>query len=79
MFAKTNIDRTVCQKALHDQTEKKTPIRLIAVRETGVFRHHGGLIKSSSETPRYDRAVMMKGVSGVPSIGPLDAERHLSL
>ena len=34
------------------QTRKTTAIRRVAVRETGVSRHHGGPIEGPPETPR---------------------------
>ena len=33
--------------------KKKTAIRPVAVRETSVTRHHGGLIGDSPETPQH--------------------------
>ena len=58
------------------QTGNTTAIRLRAVRETGVCRHHGGLIEGAPEIPPCNNAEMHWGVSGVPSnssIMPRDA------
>ena len=41
--------RNISQRALAGKT---TAVRLIAVRETGVSRHHGGPIEGPPETPR---------------------------
>ena len=47
------------------------------VRETSVSRHNGGLSESLPETPQFDIAVMIRGVSGGPQLGSHDAERQL--
>ena len=38
------------------------------VRDTSVYRHNGGPIKGPPYTSQYDSAVMVRGVSGRPSI-----------
>ena len=47
-----------------------------SVREAGVSRHNGRLIKGLPQTPQYGGAVMIRGVSGSPHLGPHDAERR---
>ena len=43
---------------------KKATIRRVAVRETGVSRHHGGPIQWPSETPRTPRHYGTEGAEG---------------
>ena len=46
------------------QTGKTSPIRLIAVRETGVSRHQGGPIEGPPETPRTSQHYRTEGGMG---------------
>ena len=43
-----------------------SPIRLIAVRETGVSRHHGGPIEGPPETPRTSQDYHIEGINYFP-------------
>ena len=48
------------------QPDRKTVTdRLIAIRETGVSRHHGGPIEGPSETPRTSQHYRIEGIEGV--------------
>jgi len=47
--------------------------RLIAVRETGASRHHGGPIEGPPETPRTSQYYHIEGTKGV-SLGPSKRE-----
>ena len=49
---------------------KTTAIRLIAVRETGVSRHHGGSFEGPPETPRTSEYYRIEGFKWGPLIGP---------
>ena len=49
---------------------------IAAVRQNSVSRCNGAPIK---ETPQYDSAVMIRGVSGGPQMGLHDAEKRQSL
>ena len=42
----------------------------LPIRETGVSRHNGGPSKGLPLTSQYDSAMIVRGVSGRPSIGP---------
>ena len=50
--------------------------RLIAVRETGVFWHHGGPIESPPETPRTSQHYRFQGIKGVPDLGKRNLTTH---
>ena len=41
---------------------------LLAVRETGVSRHHGGTIESPPETSRTSQHNRIEGIKGVPNL-----------
>ena len=56
--------------------EKAAAIRLLAVRETGVFRHHMDAILGPPETPRTSQHYHIEGLKGALNwapIMPLDA------
>ena len=46
-----------------------SPIRLIAVRETGGSRHQGGPIRGPPETPRTSQHYHIEGIKRVPDLG----------
>ena len=50
-----------------------------AVRETGVSRHNGDQIRVHLNSLQYDSALIYRGVSGGPELGPHDTERRSSL
>ena len=50
---------------------KTTPIRRIAVRETGVSRHHEGLIEGPPETPQTSEHYRIEGFKGALNWAPI--------
>ena len=53
------------------QTGKTTAIRRVADRETGVYRHHRGPIKSPLETPAYHSAIILRYLRGALNWNPI--------
>ena len=47
------------------QLNKMKIIRLIAVRETGISRHHGGQIEGPPETPRTSQHYHIEGINDI--------------
>ena len=53
---------SISKGKLSGKTEKTSPIRIIAVRETGVSRHQRGTIKGLPETPRTSQHYHIEGL-----------------
>ena len=47
------------------RTGKPPPTDLLAVRETGVYRHHGGPIEGTPVTPRTSQHYHIEGISTI--------------
>ena len=57
---------------LHSQSGKTTVIRLTAVRQTNVSRHHGGPINGLPEIPRTSQStILLRGLKGALNCLPL--------
>ena len=56
------------------EDRKTATDRLIAVRETGVFRHQGSPIEGSPETPRTSLHYRIDGIKGVSDLAPKEME-----